>query len=199
MICSSVLRATTPSSNMAGTENTNMEVDENKNKPTENKVDSLIKTVTARTKNRNNLGQNKNDRGLNTTEYCEQLQAWMWQYYSGYVNWQSWLTAAAALPCPFVLHSATGATVPLDINFQNWHNGPFGFRLSSHPPGDSPPSTRAAGAAVGAAVTAQPLPAENGNALRQGNLCWFPTSGKHFKPCASSQSQCLVCFESKQV
>lgn len=153
---------------MADKENTNMEGDENK--PADNKVDSLIGTITTRTKTKNNVGQNKNGaRGLTTTEYCEQLQAWMWQYYTGYVSWQSWLTAAAALPCPFVLQSATGATVPLDINPQNWHNGP----LASHPAGATSQSNRAGGAAGGATVSAQPqqLAPENANARRQGKLC----------------------------
>lgn len=186
MICAGVVRDATPSSNMADTENTNMEVDDKKNKPTDNKVDSLFKAATTRTKDRNTLGQNKNGRrGLTTTEYCEQLQAWMWQYYSGYVHWQSWLTATAALPCPFVLQSPTGVTVPLDINSQNWHNGPFGLTLSSHPAGVSSRSARAVGAAGGAPVTAQPqqLPPENGNVLRQGNGCWrtFSNHVPHLK------------------
>lgn len=172
MNSASVVRDAMPSSNMADKENTNMEVDENK--PSDNNVDSLIKTITTRTENKNNIGQNKNGgRGLTTTEYCEQLQAWMWQYYTGYVSWQSWLTAAAALPCPFVLQSASGATVPLDINPQNWHNGPYGLSLASDPAGATSQSNRAGGAAGGATVTAQPqqLPPENVNALRQGKLC----------------------------
>lgn len=167
MNSASVVRDATPLSNMADKENTNMEVDENI--PSDNKVDPLIKTMTAKTKNQNNVGQNKNGGGgLTTTEYCEQLQAWMWQYYTGYVTWQSWLTAAAALPCPLVLQSASRAAVPLDINPQNWHNG---LSLASHPTGATSQSTRADGAAGGATVTTQPqqLPPENVNA-RQGKL-----------------------------
>lgn len=169
MDSASVVRDATPLLNMADKENTNMEVDENI--PSDNKVDPLIRTITTKTKNKINVGQNKNcEGGLTTTEYCEQLQAWMWQYYTGYVNWQSWLTAAAALPCPFVLQSASGATVPLDINPQNWHNGPYGLSLASHPAGATSQSSRAAG---GATVTTQPqqLPLENVNAQRQGKLC----------------------------
>lgn len=172
MNSASVVREATPSSNMADKENANMGVDENK--PSDNKVGSLIKTITTRTKNKNNVGQNKNGgRGLTTTEYCEQLQGWIWQYYTGYVTWQSWLTAAAALPCPFVLQSASGATVPLDINPQNWHNGSYGLSLASHPAGAISQSNRAGGAAGGATVTPQPqqLPPENVNARRQGKRC----------------------------
>ncbi|XP_074469401.1 protein FAM8A1 [Sebastes fasciatus] len=32
-----------------------------------------------------------------TTEYCAELQQWMWQYYCGYASWQSWV-ALSALP-----------------------------------------------------------------------------------------------------
>lgn len=166
-----VVRDATPSSNMADKENTNMEVDGNK--PSDNKVDSPVKTSATRTKNKNNVGQPRNGGGgLTTTEYCEQLQAWMWQNYTGYVHWQSWLTAAAAPPCPFDLQSACGAAVPLDITPQNWHIGPYGPSLASHPAGATSQSNRAAGAAGGAAVTAQPqqLPPENANVPRQGEL-----------------------------
>uniref|UniRef100_A0A8C2WKE7 Family with sequence similarity 8 member A1a n=1 Tax=Cyclopterus lumpus TaxID=8103 RepID=A0A8C2WKE7_CYCLU len=34
-----------------------------------------------------------------TTEYCAELQQWMWQYYCWYANWQSWV-ALSAFPCP---------------------------------------------------------------------------------------------------
>uniref|UniRef100_H3DM20 Family with sequence similarity 8 member A1b n=1 Tax=Tetraodon nigroviridis TaxID=99883 RepID=H3DM20_TETNG len=72
---------------MADKENTNMEADGNK--PNDIKVDSPIKTITTRTRSKNNVGQNKTGgRELTTTEYCGQLQAWMWQYYTGHVNWQ---------------------------------------------------------------------------------------------------------------
>lgn len=171
MISAGVVRDATPSSNMADRDNTNMEVD--RNKPSDNKVDSPVKTITTRRKNQNNVGQTKNGgRGLTTTEYCEQLQAWMWHNYTGYVNWQSWLAAAAALPCPIVLQSAGGAAGPLGIHPQNWHHGPFGLSLASHPAGATSQSNRAGGAAGGVAVTAQPqqLPPENGNVPRQGKL-----------------------------
>lgn len=153
---------------MTDKENTNMEVGENK--PSDNKVDSLMKTTT---KIKNNVLQNKNGGGeLTTTEYCEQLQAWMWQYYTGYVNWQSWWTATAALPCSFVLQSASGATAPLDIIPHNWHNDPSGLSLASHSAGAASQSNRAGSAAGGAPVTVQPqqLPPENVNAPRQGKI-----------------------------
>lgn len=53
-------------------------------------------------------GQTRNDepesdgkplKSTATTEYCEKLQQWMWQYYWGYASWQSWL-ALTTLPPP---------------------------------------------------------------------------------------------------
>ncbi|KAI4891213.1 hypothetical protein NFI96_033047 [Prochilodus magdalenae] len=37
--------------------------------------------------------QSKQD--VTTSEYCGKLQEWMWQYYWGYVNWQSWMAMYA--------------------------------------------------------------------------------------------------------
>lgn len=40
--------------------------------------------------------------------YCEKLQKWMWQYYCGYVSWQSWSTMFPFPPC-FPSQSASGS------------------------------------------------------------------------------------------
>ncbi|XP_041798840.1 protein FAM8A1-like [Chelmon rostratus] len=164
---------------MADKENTNMEVDEEKNKPYADKVKSLVDDVTQRIGNQNNVERKKKARERRaTTEYCEQLQAWMWQYYTGYVNWQSWL-AASAMSCPYYLQSASGtSTTHLDINSQNWYNnGAFGLSLSPYPPAVTSSSSRAGEAAGGAAVSAQPqqLPQENGNAPRPGREYSIPS------------------------
>lgn len=168
------IRDATPLSNMADKENTNMEVAKEKEKPCSNKVESLVGETRSRLGNRENVVDEKNPgKSRATTEYCEKLQAWMWQYYTGYVNWQSWL-AAAALPCPYSLQSTTGtSTAPLDINSQNWYNGLLGLTLSSFPPVVTSQSSRAGEAAGGAAASAQPqqLPQENGNAQRPGKYC----------------------------
>lgn len=171
MIRNDVVRDATPSSNMADEENTNMEVDKEKNKPFANTAKPLVDEVTQRIGNKNNV-EGKKDAGESrtTTEYCEKLQGWMWQYYTGYVNWQSWM-AASAMSCPYYLQSDSGAsTTPLDINSQNWYNSPFGLPLSPYPPAAT---SRAGEAAGGAAVAAQPQPQqqpqENGNAPRPGN------------------------------
>lgn len=181
IIRNGVVRDVGPSSNMADKDNTNMEVEKEKNKPSANKGKSRVDKPTSRTTDQNNMEDEKNsgEKGA-TAEYCEQLQAWMWQYYTGYVNWQGWL-AAAALPCPYSLQSAGGtSTPPLHMNSENWFNGPFGLTFSSVPPAATSQSSRAgeaaarAGeAAAGTAVSAQPqqLPQENGHAQRPGKCC----------------------------
>uniref|UniRef100_A0A3Q0S1X5 Family with sequence similarity 8 member A1b n=1 Tax=Amphilophus citrinellus TaxID=61819 RepID=A0A3Q0S1X5_AMPCI len=112
-----------------------------------------------------------------TTQYCEKLQAWMWQYYSGYVNWQSWL-AASAMSYPYCLQPPNGTSTALEINFQHWHNGAFGLPLSPYPPAVGSSSGRAGEVVVGAAAPAQPQqqqPQENGNAPRPGREYSIPS------------------------
>lgn len=162
-----------PSSNMAEKENTNMEVDGEKKKTINYKAGSLGDKLPAGTRKKNNMGDKRNaKKNLTTTEYCEKLQVWMWQYYAGYVNWQSWL-AAAALPYPHTLQSMGGtSTTPLDINSQTWYNGHYGLSFPPQPSTVSPQSSQPNGTAGGAAVSAQPqqLPQENGNAQRPGEF-----------------------------
>uniref|UniRef100_UPI0037E91BF7 protein FAM8A1-like n=1 Tax=Semicossyphus pulcher TaxID=241346 RepID=UPI0037E91BF7 len=163
---------------MADKENTNMEVDTEKNKPLANKVDSLKDDVFQRTDNQDNVKGKKNAvQSRPTAEYCEKLQAWMWQYYTGYVNWQSWM-AASSISCPYYIQPASGtSTASLDIHSQNWYNSPFGLPLSPYPPAVNSPSSRAGEAAGGAAVSPQPQqrPQENGNAQRPGREYNIPS------------------------
>ncbi|KAL6489299.1 hypothetical protein MHYP_G00030400 [Metynnis hypsauchen] len=42
-----------------------------------------------------NKHSSQSKRDVSTAEYCEKLQEWMWQYYCGYVNWQSWMAVSA--------------------------------------------------------------------------------------------------------
>lgn len=150
-----------------------MEVDKDTSKHLANTVKPLVDKVILRTDNQNNAdGKEEAGESRATTEYCEQLQAWMWQYYSGYVNWQSWL-AASAMTCPYYLQSAGGtSTAIIDFNSHSWLNGPFGFPLSPYSPAVTPTSSRAGEAAGGAAVAAQPQQ-ENGNAQRPGKRWWI--------------------------
>lgn len=172
MILHVVVRDASSSSNMAANENTNMEVDEEKNKSLADKVKPLVNGFPRRIDNKNNVGGEKNasESGA-TAEYCEKLQAWMWQYYTGYATWQSCL-AASAMSYPCYLQSNNGtSTAPLDFNIQSWYNSPFGLPLSPYnSPAVASPSSRAGETAGGAAVAAQPQqqPQENGNAQRPG-------------------------------
>uniref|UniRef100_A0A8C4Z7A9 Family with sequence similarity 8 member A1a n=2 Tax=Gadus TaxID=8048 RepID=A0A8C4Z7A9_GADMO len=75
-----------------------------------------------------------------TTEYCAKLQQWMWQYYWGHANWQSWMAMSAFpfLP-PTTFHhpgllphpSGASASPPgvghLTFDAQNWYNYPYPF------------------------------------------------------------------------
>lgn len=170
MIRNGVVRDAMASSKMADDENTNMEIEEEK-RPLVKKFESLFDKL-ARTGNHNVEGEKDSGESCTTTEYCGQLHAWMWQYYTGYVNWQSWL-AAAALPCPYAFQPASGTST---IGSQNWYNGPHGLALSSYPPAATSRSSRAGEAAAGrAAVSAQPqqLPREHGNAQRPGHFFYL--------------------------
>lgn len=169
-----IVRDAMPSSKMADDENTNMEIEEEKKRPLVKNFESFFDKLAARTDN-NVEGEKDSGESCTTTEYCGQLQTWMWQYYTGYVNWQSWL-AASALPCPYTFQPASGTPT---IGSQNWYHGPHGLALSSYPPANTSRSSRAGEAAAGrAAVSAQPqqLPREHGNAQRPG-LCLLSLLG----------------------
>ncbi|XP_008275294.1 protein FAM8A1 [Stegastes partitus] len=163
---------------MADQENTNMEVDKEKNKPFANPVKTLVDEATPRTGDQSGAEAGKDAAGSRaTTEYCEKLQAWMWQYYTGYVNWQSWL-AASAMSCPYYLQPPGGTSTALDFNSHNWYSSPFGLPLLPYPPAVTSPSNRGGEAAGGAAVAAQPQqqqPQENGNAQRPGREYSIPS------------------------
>ncbi|KAL7394285.1 hypothetical protein ABVT39_023657 [Epinephelus coioides] len=165
---------------MADEENTNMEVNKEKNEPFANTEKPLVDEVTQRIGSHKNV-EGKKDAGesRSTTEYCEKLQGWMWQYYTGYMNWQSWM-AASAMSYPYYLQSDSGtSTTPLDINSHSWYTGAFGLPLSPYPPGVTSQSSRAGEAAGGGAVAAQPQqqqqPQENGNAPRPGREYSIPS------------------------
>lgn len=170
-----------PSSNMADQKHTNMEVDNEKNGPFANKVKPLVDTATKRTGDQSNVdGEKDAGESRATSEYCEKLQAWMWQYYTGYVNWQSWL-AASAMSYPHYLQSPSGtSTASLDFNSQHWYSSSFSLPLSPYPPAVSISNSRVGEVAGGAAVPGQPQqqqqqPQENGNAQRPGKSssdCW---------------------------
>ncbi|XP_068616476.1 protein FAM8A1-like [Brachionichthys hirsutus] len=146
---------------MAAEENTNTEAEEEQNITPHNEVEADMNTISQRLDVHNSMEAEKHAKERrSTTEYCAQLQAWMWQYYSGYGSWQSWLAASAMSSCPY-LQSANGMSASHD-----WYGGPFALSASS-------PSSRAGGVAV----TAQPPPPpqERGNAQRPGREYSIPS------------------------
>ena len=160
---------------MADEKNTNMGVDREESKPCSSRAEPLRGEAPRGAEHRGAMeGESRA-----TAEYCEQLQAWMWQYYSGYVTWQSWM-AASAMSYPQYLQSSGGtATASVDLMSPHWYNSPFALPLSPYPPaGASPSGGRAGEAAGGAAAAGQPLqqPQENGNAPRPGEHHWVQMS-----------------------
>ncbi|XP_058503878.1 protein FAM8A1-like [Solea solea] len=154
---------------MADQKNTNMEVDKEMNIVKPHKDDA-----TQRTGSKNDVDRKK-DAGEShaTSEYCEKLQAWMWQYYTGYVSWHSWL-AASAMSYPQFLH-ATSGTSPASVDFisQQWFNS---LPLSPYPPAVASPGSRIGGDAVpGQPPQQQQQPQENGNAQRPGREYIIPS------------------------
>lgn len=145
-------------------------------------MDELIQTSS-----RQNTSQDKTDVGKKraTTEYCEKLQAWMWQYYTGYVNWHSWLAVSAMSSQYYLPQSPSGtSTAPLDFasfDAQNWYNNPFGLPLSPYPPAVPAPGRQAGEAPGGGTVPAavpthtHQQPQENGNAQRPGREYSIPS------------------------
>lgn len=168
--CVTSVRDAAATVNMADQENRTMEVDKGEDNPSVKHVKSVFdEGAESSDKQKNPEGKTASSR--TTTEYCEKLQTWMWQYYTGYVNWQSCL-AASAMSCPYYLQPASGTSTATDFNPHTWHNNsPFGLPLSPYPPVVNSPSGRAGEAAVGAAAAAQQqLPQANGNAQRPGKI-----------------------------
>ncbi|XP_028985956.3 protein FAM8A1-like [Betta splendens] len=160
---------------MADRGNTNMEVDKEKSKHFAHGLKPVIDEVAQRTEAQNDADDGKGVGGSRaTTEYCEKLQAWMWQYYTGYVHWQSWL-AASAMTCPHYSQAASGtsAAVP-DFTSPTWCAGPFG--LPPPLPLPYPPPVASASSRPGeAAVSAQAPQQEHGNVPRPGREYSIPS------------------------
>lgn len=124
-------------------------------------------------------GKQDTSTAVTTTEYCEKLQEWMWQYYYSYMNWQSWIAMSAfSFPPCFPTHETPGATTwgtdMANGDLRNWFSSPFGFPAAG---------ANAAGAAVNASGQSSRAPATapaqlppqqqpqqpNGNAQQPGN------------------------------
>lgn len=116
-----------------------------------------------------------------TTEYCAKLQQWMWQYYWGHANWQSWVALSAfpfPPPCAFPppgtsahtpaapASSSGGAQQPVDTRSWYSYPHPLSFPVSStHQGGVQAGQSSAATAAPGTGAQQQ-----NGNPPQAGKL-----------------------------
>lgn len=118
----------------------------------------------------------------------------MWQYYTGNVNWQSWLSVSSMSAPPYYLPPSTNETLtppiwPTDwTNFdaQNWFNNPFGLPLSPYPPAIVTPGTQTGGS-VGSGPVPASVPTQqqqqvqhNGNAQRPGREYSIPSPLQRF-------------------
>lgn len=128
-----------------------------------------------------------------TTDYCAKLQQWMWQYYWGYVNWQSWVALSAfPPPCGFLPPGTSGQTagIPAPISGVgggqqthdpgSWYSYPYPLSF----PASSPHQT---GAQTEQSPAASPTPAtdsrpqqQNGNAPQAGREYTIPSPLQRF-------------------
>lgn len=113
-----------------------------------------------------------------TTEYCAELQRWIWQYYWGYASWQTWPALSAfPPPCSFrppgtsaqtpgTHDSSTGnGQQPFDAG--SWYSYPHPLSFptsSSHPAGAR--TEQSAAATPG--TDARPAQQQNGNPPQAG-------------------------------
>ncbi|KAJ3608762.1 hypothetical protein NHX12_023292 [Muraenolepis orangiensis] len=124
-----------------------------------------------------------------TTEYCAQLQQWLWQSYWGHANWQGWMAMSAfpfPPPTPFAHPGVPGpqlagapasspGVVPPTYDAQNWYNYPYPF---SYP---VPPYLSAAHTEQPAEVTpGRPAQQHNGNPPPAGREYTIPTPFQRF-------------------
>ncbi|XP_035386292.1 protein FAM8A1b isoform X2 [Electrophorus electricus] len=74
-----------------------------------------------------------------TKEYCEKLQEWMWQYYCGYANWQSWGSFLPGFAAP---GAPTRGLEWTNADPRGWVERSWGFAAPSVPaPATTSPSS----------------------------------------------------------
>ncbi|XP_039976911.1 protein FAM8A1 [Xiphias gladius] len=129
-----------------------------------------------------------------TTEYCAKLQQWMWQYYWGYANWQSWVALSALSfppPCSFPA-PGTGAQTPgppastsvggqRAVDAGSWYSYPHPLRFpaSSARPGGAQ-TERSSAATPALATDARTAQQQNGNPPQAGREYTIPSPVQRF-------------------
>ncbi|XP_027003683.1 protein FAM8A1 isoform X2 [Tachysurus fulvidraco] len=114
------------------------------------------------------------------SQYCEKLQEWMWQYYCGYVSYQSWGTQAACGS----LTTPTGGADLSNTDLHNWITYSSGVPFASFPSIPVPSNSTAANSVserqIWNNVPSQngPVPLQvqqNGNAQQPGGEYFIPS------------------------
>ncbi|XP_052435380.1 protein FAM8A1 [Carassius gibelio] len=127
-------------------------------------------------------GKQDTSTAVSTTEYCEQLQEWMWQYYYSYMNWQSWIAMSAfsfppCFPTQGTNETPGATTWGADVSnrdLRHWlSSSPFGFPAAAAS-GQSP----RAPATAAAQLPQQQQP--NGNAQQPGREYSIPSPLQRF-------------------
>ncbi|KAG7335669.1 hypothetical protein KOW79_000362 [Hemibagrus wyckioides] len=124
------------------------------------------------------------------SQYCEKLQEWMWQYYCGYVSWQSWVTVFPFPPCfptqvtSGSLRPPTGGADLSNPDLYTWITHWSGVPFSAFPSIPAPSSSTAANNASERQVLingqSQNGPVsqhvqQNGNAQQPGREYFIPS------------------------
>ncbi len=127
-------------------------------------------------------GKQDTSTAVTTTEYCEKLQEWMWQYYHSYMNWQSWVAMSAfsfppCFPTQGTNETPGATTWGADMSngdLRNWFSSPFGFPAAAAnvaaPAAEASPRPPASAAAqLPQQQLQQQQQQPNGNAQQPGN------------------------------
>ncbi|XP_030596176.1 protein FAM8A1 [Archocentrus centrarchus] len=129
-----------------------------------------------------------------TAEYCAKLQQWMWQYYWGYANWQSWVALSAfsfppphSFPAPGISAQTPGTPASTAVgtgqqvfDTRNWYSYyPFASPAAFFPP--FPAGTEQSSATnPPPGADARPGQQHNGNPPQAGREYTIPSPLQRF-------------------
>ncbi|XP_028836782.1 protein FAM8A1 [Denticeps clupeoides] len=113
-----------------------------------------------------------------TSEYCQKLQEWMWQYHVGYLNWQNWVSLLAfscppCLPLPQTTSGSPGASSVLAPPY--FYPSATGQISQTEQAG-----VNTSGAVTAAGSVQQQQQQQNGNAQQPGREYAIPSPIQRF-------------------